>query len=149
MFLKTIYAVIRNERVLETKYALEAIGIRGVTFLHVTGKGRQKGKVNPPAPVPFHRDNGQRINRLQDKLAETDSAGDFPGDPGEESAIELGFIPKRMLILVANDDDVDSIVDAIVSANKTGRHGDGKIFICPMISAICVRTGEQGDQALL
>jgi nitrogen regulatory protein PII 2 len=53
-----------------------------------------------------------------------------------------------MLIIVAYDEDVNRIVQAIVDANQTGRHGDGRIFICPMISAIRVRTGELGDMAL-
>lgn len=66
--------------------------------------------------------------------------------PDTESA--FGFLPKRMLIIVANDEDVSRIVQAIVTANQTGRHGDGRIMICPMISAIRVRTGEQGDRAL-
>jgi nitrogen regulatory protein PII 2 len=54
-----------------------------------------------------------------------------------------------MLVIIAYDENVEPIVPAIVSANQTGRHGDGRIFICPMISAIRVRTGEQGDTALL
>jgi nitrogen regulatory protein PII 2 len=53
-----------------------------------------------------------------------------------------------MLIIVAYDEDVTRIVQGIVNANQTGRHGDGRIFICPMISALRVRKGEQGDKAL-
>jgi nitrogen regulatory protein PII 2 len=53
-----------------------------------------------------------------------------------------------MLVIVSDDEDIDRIVQAVVNANQTGRHGDGRIFICPMISAIRVRTGEQGDKAL-
>ena len=62
--------------------------------------------------------------------------------------IDLGFLPKRMLIIIAPDCDVPSIVQTLIDANQTGRHGDGKIFVCPLISAIRVRTGEQGDEAL-
>jgi len=50
--------------------------------------------------------------------------------------------------LVADDSDVSRIAQALVDANQTGCHGDGRIFICPMISAVRVRTGEQGDKAL-
>jgi nitrogen regulatory protein PII 2 len=53
-----------------------------------------------------------------------------------------------MLVIVAIDEEVSRIVHAIVNANQTGLHGDGRIFICPMISAIRVRTGERGDTAL-
>jgi len=53
-----------------------------------------------------------------------------------------------MLVIVAYDEEVGRIVKAIVQVNQTGRHGDGKIFICPIISAFRVRTGEQGKKAL-
>ena len=78
------------------------------------------------------------------------SGQELPGDllpPEKESG--PGFLPGRMLVIIAPDNDVGSIVEAIVNANKSGQHGGGKIFVCPMISAVRVRTGEQGDKALL
>jgi nitrogen regulatory protein PII 2 len=148
--MKQIIAVIRDERAEETKAALEKIRVRGVTFLHVTGRGRQKDTVSA-------RETGGALNRnlrmhqtipecIQDPAG---TEGELPGDPFPlEKESESGFLPKRMLVIIACDDDVGSIVQAIVNANQTGRHGDGRIFICPMISAIRVRTGEQGDKAL-
>jgi nitrogen regulatory protein PII 2 len=65
--------------------------------------------------------------------------------PGQ---VKVHRMPKRMAIIVAYDEEVNRIVQAIVQSNLTGRHGDGRIFICPMISAMRVRTGEQGDKAL-
>jgi nitrogen regulatory protein PII 2 len=148
--MKQIIAIIRDERVEETKTALEKTGVRGVTFLYVTGRGQQKGTVSA-------RELGIGLNRnLRTGIAGSGAVHESAG-PGEgisdylfppEKEFAFGFLPKRMLIIIAYDEDVESIVRAIVTANQTGRHGDGRIFICPMISAIRVRTGEQGDTAL-
>ena len=54
-----------------------------------------------------------------------------------------------MLVIVANDSDVRPIIATLIATNYTGHHGDGAIFVCPMISAIRVRNGEQGDSALV
>jgi nitrogen regulatory protein PII 2 len=134
----------------ETKAALEKTGVRGVTFLYVTGRGQQKGTVSA-------RELGIRLNRnlrmgIAGSGAVHETAGSGEEIPGvlfpPEKEFAFGFLPKRMLVIIAYDEDVESIVRAIVNANQTGRHGDGRIFICPMISAIRVRTGEQGDTAL-
>jgi nitrogen regulatory protein P-II 1 len=50
--------------------------------------------------------------------------------------------------VVVPDDMVDRVVDAIERAAKTGRIGDGKIFVSSMKDAIRIRTGERGDAAL-
>lgn len=148
--MKQIIAIVRDERVEETKEALEAIGVRGVTFLYVTGRGEQKGRVSA-------REMGGSLNRnMRMQLASAPPASDLPdsgtgvtGNPFHPTAeFALGFLPKRMLVLIACDDEINRIVQAIVNVNQTGRHGDGRIFICPMISAIRVRTGEQGNKAL-
>jgi nitrogen regulatory protein PII 2 len=60
----------------------------------------------------------------------------------------MKFVPKRMIIIVAHDKDVDMIVDALVKVNRTGFIGDGKIFVCPTDDALRVRTKETGDVAL-
>jgi len=148
--MKQIIAIIRDERVEETKAALEKTGVRGVTFLYVTGRGQQKGTVSA-------RELGIGLNRNLRMVTAGSGAGYESAGPGEgipghlvppEKEFAFGFLPKRMLVIIAYDEDVESIVRAIVNANQTGRHGDGRIFVCPMISAIRVRTGEQGDTAL-
>jgi nitrogen regulatory protein PII 2 len=53
-----------------------------------------------------------------------------------------------MLLMVVYDTEVNRTVQAIVDANQTGRHGDGRIFICPMVGAIRIRTGEKGNKVL-
>ena len=148
--MKQIIAILRDERVEDTKAALERIGLRGVTFLYVTGRGQQKRRVNA-------RELGVSLNRnLRMPFMNAHYDGEPPDDTTEitgspfppDTEFACGFLPKRMLIMVACNEDVSRIVQAIVSANLTGNHGDGRVFICPMISAIRVRTGEQGDKAL-
>jgi nitrogen regulatory protein PII 2 len=144
--MKKIVAIIRDSSTEKTKTALETLGIQGITFLHVTGKGEQRGKIRVSDPLgTLRRSAGTLFLTKPRKGPETgNQEDDIPG----ETEIGLGFLPKRMLIIIATDSDVAPIVQALIDANQTGRHGDGKIFVCPMISAIRVRTGEQGDEAL-
>jgi nitrogen regulatory protein P-II 1 len=60
----------------------------------------------------------------------------------------VDFLPKIKIEMVVADGRVDAAVEAIKSAAHTGRIGDGKIFISPMETAIRIRTGETGDDAL-
>jgi len=60
----------------------------------------------------------------------------------------VDFIPKAKLEVVVDDDRVDVCVDAIVKAARTGKIGDGKIFVTPVERAIRIRTGEEGGEAL-
>jgi nitrogen regulatory protein P-II 1 len=50
--------------------------------------------------------------------------------------------------VVLADEQVDSAIEAIINAAKTGKIGDGKIFVMPVEQAIRIRTGEEGDEAL-
>lgn len=60
----------------------------------------------------------------------------------------VDFLPKVKIEVVLSDDLVESAVEAIVSAAKTGKIGDGKIFVSPIEQAIRIRTGEDGEEAL-
>ncbi len=60
----------------------------------------------------------------------------------------VDFLPKIKLELVLPDELVDKAVEAIIGSAKTGRIGDGKIFILPMDEAIRIRTGEKGEEAV-
>ena len=60
----------------------------------------------------------------------------------------VDFLPKIKLELVLPDDLVEKAVEAIIGSAKTGRIGDGKIFIIPMDEAIRIRTGEKGEEAV-
>jgi nitrogen regulatory protein P-II 1 len=60
----------------------------------------------------------------------------------------IDFLPKIKLDIVVSDDMVTKVIDAIIDSAKTGKIGDGKIFILPMEEVIRIRTGERGDDAL-
>ncbi|MCC5021724.1 MAG: P-II family nitrogen regulator [Candidatus Synoicihabitans palmerolidicus] len=60
----------------------------------------------------------------------------------------IDFLPKTTIELVIADDLVGKAVDAIIRSAKTGRIGDGKVFVLPIESAIRIRTGEMDEDAL-
>jgi nitrogen regulatory protein PII len=60
----------------------------------------------------------------------------------------VDFLPKVKLEIIVKDDQVDAVTEAIAGAAKTGRIGDGKIFVTEVSDVIRIRTGETGDAAL-
>ncbi len=58
------------------------------------------------------------------------------------------FLPKIRLDMIVDDTDVENTIEAIVKAARTGKNGDGKIFIYPVEDAIRVSTGERGKEAI-
>jgi len=64
------------------------------------------------------------------------------------SEYTVDFLPKVKIEVVVDDDRLDPVVTAIMKAAFTGKIGDGKIFILPVLQAIRIRTGEQGPEAL-
>ena len=60
----------------------------------------------------------------------------------------MNFVPKIRLEIVAPDDQVETIVDTIAATARTGKIGDGKIFVLNVKQAVRVRTDERGDDAL-
>jgi nitrogen regulatory protein P-II 1 len=65
---------------------------------------------------------------------------------GSEYAVD--FLPKLKIEVVLADAQVASVMDAIVKAAKTGKIGDGKIFVSSIENVIRIRTGETGEQAV-
>lgn len=65
---------------------------------------------------------------------------------GTEYAVD--FVPKVKVDVVVADSQVDSIVETIMKAAKTGQIGDGKIFVVELADSIRIRTGETGEEAL-
>ena len=65
---------------------------------------------------------------------------------GAEYAVD--FLPKVKLELVVSDVDVDRAVEVIVETARSGKIGDGKIFVLPVEEAIRIRTGERSDAAV-
>ena len=65
---------------------------------------------------------------------------------GSEFTVE--FIQKLKVEVVVEDEKVNSVIDAIAEAAKTGEIGDGKIFITSIDSVVRIRTGDKDEQAL-
>lgn len=61
---------------------------------------------------------------------------------------QVGFVPKIKIEIVAPDKTVEKIVETIQAVTKTGKVGDGKIFVIPVEETVRIRTGERGDVAV-
>ena len=70
----------------------------------------------------------------------------------EEAISQLGssqrLIPKRILFIIVPESLVAKTVKTIIKVNQTGKPGDGKIFVSPILDSISVRTGQSGDPTL-
>ena len=64
------------------------------------------------------------------------------------SEYTVDFLPKVKIEIVLTDDLVEKAIDAIVKAAKTGKIGDGKVFVLPVDQAIHIRTEETGEKAV-
>ena len=60
----------------------------------------------------------------------------------------VDFIPKIKVEIVISDDIVSQVTEKIEQVAKTGKIGDGKIFVCPVDEVIRIRTGERGENAV-
>ena len=60
----------------------------------------------------------------------------------------VDFLPKIKLELIVADENVDSTISVIIEAARTGKIGDGKIFVSPVEKIVRIRTGEQDEEAI-
>jgi len=123
--MKEVMAIIRMNMMNKTKKALSDAGVSSMTAKDVLGRG--KGLVD--------------YNLLEG------------AEKGYEEAIaQLGqsqrLIPKRLLLIVVPEKLVPMTVSTIMNVNKTGKSGDGKIFVMPVRMSVSVRTGEGGNSVL-
>jgi len=138
--MKEITAIIRRDKLQETKKVLEDLGFPSVSIQSVDGRGRQRGMVCDSDLDPD----------LPDKFCTSVKLTPTPSTYALEHSLPKValFVPKRMLTMVVPDDLVTKIVKSIISVNKTGKSGDGKIFVSPVENAIRVRTSETGGEAI-
>ena len=61
---------------------------------------------------------------------------------------QVDFLPKVKIEIITPDDKAQTIVDTIVAKARTGRIGDGKIFVYPVAEVVRIRTGETGNDAV-
>jgi nitrogen regulatory protein P-II 1 len=60
----------------------------------------------------------------------------------------VDFVPKVKIEVVADDAMADKVVDAVVESARTGKIGDGKVWVSPVDTVVRVRTGERGSDAI-
>lgn len=60
----------------------------------------------------------------------------------------VDFLPKIKIDIIVKDEDVDKAIEAIVNSAKTGKIGDGKIFVSPIEKVVRIRTSEEGEDAI-
>lgn len=61
---------------------------------------------------------------------------------------QIDFVPKVKIEIVLEDSKVEKVTDAIIAAARTGKIGDGKIFVSPVEESVRIRTGERGELAV-
>jgi nitrogen regulatory protein P-II 1 len=61
---------------------------------------------------------------------------------------EIEFLPKLKLEIVVSDGELETVIEAIASSARTGRLGDGKVFVSPIEEVVRIRTGEIGEEAI-
>jgi nitrogen regulatory protein PII 2 len=137
--MKEITAIIRRDKVQETKHILEEIGYPSVTIQSVDGRGQQKGdmclEADPEMPESFC---------TPVKLKPTSSVYAL-----EHTLPKIAlYVPKRMLTMVVPDETVNEIVKSIIEVNQSGKPGDGKIFVSPVESSLRIRTGETDCESI-
>jgi nitrogen regulatory protein PII 2 len=123
--MKEVMAVIRMNRMNQTKRALADVGLPSMHARECLGRG--KGLVD--------------LDVLKG------------AEQGFEEAISLlgntqRLIPKRVITVVVPDRMVGRVVETIIASNRTGKAGDGKIFVMPVYDTVRIRTAESGEETL-
>lgn len=120
--MKEVMAVIRMNMISKTKIALANAGISSITARDCLGRG--KGLVDLSLLKGAEKGYEEAISQL-----------------GQSQRL----IPKRILFIVVPDKMVEKTVKTIIKVNQTGKSGDGKIFVVPVLDSVRVRTGEKGN----
>jgi nitrogen regulatory protein PII 2 len=137
--MKEITAIIRRDRLPETKTALDTLGFPSLTIQSVDGRGKQKGAMC-----------AEMDSEMPDSYCTAVKLKPTPSVYALEHTLpkKALYVPKRMLTIVVPDEAVDGVVRTIIEANRSGRRGDGKIFVSPIGGAMRVRTGETDGAAV-
>jgi nitrogen regulatory protein P-II 1 len=112
--MKLVTAVIKPHKWEDTRAAIEAAGVSGMTVSEVSGYGRQKGHTEVYRGAEY----------------------------------DVALVPKIRIEIVVADEDVAALVEAITTTSRTGKIGDGKVWVSPIDAVVRVRTGDQGEAAL-
>lgn len=123
--MREVMAIIRMNMINQTKRALADAGITSFTAREALGRG--KGLVDFGVLKGAEKGYEEAISQL-----------------GQSQRL----IPKRVITVIVPDELVQTVVDTIIQTNQTGKSGDGKIFIMPIMDVYRIRTGEQGNVVL-
>jgi len=123
--MKEVMAIVRMNKINQTKRALSAAGITSMHAKDCLGRG--KGLVEMIQLGGAEKEYEEKMNDL--------------GNAGR-------LIPKRMISVVVPNTLVRKTIDVIMETNRTGKSGDGKIIVMPVTDSIRIRTGETGDGTL-
>jgi nitrogen regulatory protein PII 2 len=123
--MKEIMAVIRMNMMNKTKEALTKAGLS--SFFAREAQGRGKGMVN--------------LAILKGAQKGYEEAAELLGEKGRP-------YPKRVVSVVVPDNQVQKVVKTIMEINRSGKPGDGKIFVLPVFDSVRVRTGERGNKSI-
>lgn len=140
--MKEVMAIIRRHRVKETIHALSEIGVDSVTVHSVNGRGKQGGAIMGSID-PYVPDTIEYVSKIYTSPTPSSMAGD------STLTKPVIWMPKNLLDIVVSDVPVEKVVQAIMDQNRSGRHGDGKIFVLPVGDAVRIRTGDTGDAAIV
>jgi nitrogen regulatory protein PII 2 len=123
--MKEITAIIRRDKLPETKKVLEDLGYPSLTIQSVEGRGRQKGALC-----------GEMDSEMPESFCTAAKLKPTPSTYALEHTLPKValYVPKRMLTIIVPDDVVTKIVNAVISVNRTGKAGDGKISGCALAS---------------
>ncbi len=118
--MKLITAIIKPFKVDEVRQAVADLGIQGVTVTEVQGYGRHIGYSD------FHH----------------------ASDPHHDSDLHTDFLPTAKVELAVDDSIAEQVIEAVCNVARTGKAGDGKIWVFELEQALRVRTGETGPDAI-
>ena len=117
--MKRLIIVTRKEKLDAIKKLIQEKYACGMTVTQVEGVGNQ---------ADFKDSEGVRL--------------------GKDNQLNIILMPKVRIEAVVKDDQAESLIEDVRAAARTGRFGDGKIFVEDVIDAIRIRTGERGEDAL-
>ena len=137
--MKEITAIIRRYKVPETKMVLDELGYLSLSLQSFDGRSRQTGDMCT-----------EMGSEMRECICSVSILTATPSTYSLDHTLPKValYVPKKLLTIVVPDDVVTKIVKEIIKVNKTGKHGDGKIFISPLEGATRIRTGEKDGEAI-
>jgi len=140
--MKEIWAVIRRDKLVATRKILDSIGSGSMSVHTISGRGKQRGFVQTETEA---RELPTNYSTSAPNLVETPSQ---LATEGATLTKPITYVPKKLISAVVPASMLSEIIDAIISVNQSGHHGDGKIFVFPIEEAYRIRTNEEGLTAI-